>query len=742
MKYYSTRDTNKIGIPASLAIVNGLAPDGGLYVPSEFPIIKNYIGKPYQQLAFEILRAYLTDFSDEELKESIKLAYGQNDEFLPVRLNYQVPKTPMVELFHGRTAAFKDVALQLFPHLLRASLEKNGETRETVILTATSGDTGSAVLAGIANVPKIRAMVFFPANGVSNIQKLQMTTQQGTNLHVFGITGNFDDAQSAVKEVFADKKFQEQFADKYLFTSANSINLGRLLPQIVYYFYSYSKLVENGNIKDGDKVNFVVPTGNFGNILAGYYASKMGLPINKLICAANANNVLCDFIKTGVYDKNRAFKTTLSPSMDILISSNLERFIYAISSAQTVIRAYTTLKNTGKFSIQTAFDIWDTDLATDAETLATIKLVYENENYIMDPHTAVAKCVYEKYKTRTGDKTYSLILSTASPHKFPEAIEKAIGPVLKKPPASLHNLGIKPVLHNAIISDIKKAVCDTLRTIKVPATSANLGCGFDSVGFAVNLYLEIEIVEPSAKWEILHDLGAEIPKDETNLIITTALGVAPDLAPHKLRMKSGIPLSGGLGSSSSAIVAGIELACVLGNKNLSMQEKLDIACATEGHPDNVAPAILGGLVIGTYHNNKLEYVKANMPDVGIIAYVPDYRMSTAEMRNILPKVLSYTDAVAASGISNVMIASLMKGDMAKAGRLIELDMFHEPYREKLVPELSKIRKIARKAGAYATYLSGAGPTIISIAPPEKVQAILKALPTEKNAKVINLKLHE
>ena len=428
MRYISTRDASKKEITASEAIVRGLAPDGGLYVPCEFPKLEGFIGLDYNELALKVLSLYLTDFSEGELAEYIGAAY---DGQLPVKLN-----GAYLELFHGQTSAFKDVALQLFPYLLTASLRKNGVDKTAVILVATSGDTGSAVLSGLKNTAGIRVIVFYPSKGVSDAQRLQMVTQTGGNLNVFGINGNFDDAQRAVKEVFADEGFKAQFADKYVFSSANSINLGRLVPQIVYYFYSYSELVGSGRIREGEAINYVVPTGNFGNILAGYYAYKMGLPVNKLICATNSNKVLDDYFKTGVYDSNREFYVTVSPAMDILVSSNLERLIY---------------ENAPK-------DIFDSDYATEPETIETIKRVYASDNYILDPHTAVAKRVYEKYKSRSGDETPALILATASPYKFAETVEGAIGKVLTDPPEGLRDLDKKPVLHGETVSDIKETV--------------------------------------------------------------------------------------------------------------------------------------------------------------------------------------------------------------------------------------------------------------------------------------------
>ena len=429
MQYISTRDVYKKKVAASEAIVNGPAPDGGLYVPCDFPEFTGFAGKPYEDISFDLLKLFLTDFSDRQLREYVNLAYGDN---LPVKLNGDY-----LELFHGRTLAFKDVALQIFPYLLTAALRKNNVLKTAVVLTATSGDTGSAVLAGMANVPGTRAIVFYPDGGVSEIQKLQMTTQEGDNVSVFAIKGNFDDAQRAVKEVLADRQFQSEYADKYLFTSANSINIGRLLPQVAYYFYCYSELVKDGRLREGDAVNFAVPTGNFGNILAGYYARKMGLPINKLICAANSNKVLDDFFKTGVYDSNRKFYTTISPSMDILVSSNLERLTFENAS----------------------LDMFDSDYATDEETLQTIRDVYASRRYILDPHTAVGQCVCNKYIKRTGDKTISIVLATASPYKFPESIESALGNgILGDPPQGIGVLKEKPVLHGSVTDDIRKAI--------------------------------------------------------------------------------------------------------------------------------------------------------------------------------------------------------------------------------------------------------------------------------------------
>ena len=444
MVYVSTRDLKKRKISASEAIATGLAPDGGLYVPCQFPLLQNYMGKSYQRIAADILKLYLTDFSENEIEEYVELAYGKD---MPVKINGQY-----LELFHGRTSAFKDVALQLYPYLLTASLRKNNISKTAVVLVATSGDTGSAVIAGMADVPNTRAIVFYPDGGVSEVQKLQMTTQEGSNINVFGIKGNFDDAQSAVKELFEDASFKAEFSEKNIFTSANSINLGRLLPQIAYYFYAYSELGCSGEI------NFAVPTGNFGNILAGYYAKKMGLPIKKLICASNSNKVLYDFITTGTYNKNRELSLTISPSMDILVSSNLERLLYDIGGCEKVISAYESLKRNGEFTNDMPIPMFESEYVTESETIETIRQVYDSKKLIIDPHTAVAKNALDKYTKKTGDETPTMILATASPHKFPAAIESALGKVLGPPPPNIAKLGGKPVLHNDVVSDIKKAV--------------------------------------------------------------------------------------------------------------------------------------------------------------------------------------------------------------------------------------------------------------------------------------------
>lgn len=440
MYYESTRGGMKSALSAE-AIKQGIAPDGGLLVPEAkvrltSDEIADLVGLSYQGRAVKILRKYLDDYTIEELKDCAYKAYSTENfsspKIAPIhRLNEYVS---ILELWHGPTCAFKDMALQILPHLLVKALGKTGEKDEIAILVATSGDTGKAALEGFKDVEGTRVMVFFPNQGVSQVQRLQMITQEGNNLEAVAVDGNFDDCQSGLKEIFADAIINEAIAAKGIkLSSANSINWGRLVPQIVYYFSAYADLIESNEIDAGDRINFVVPTGNFGNILAAYYAMEMGLPINKLICASNSNNVLTDFIHTGMYDRQRSLKTTISPSMDILISSNLERLLYEITGhdAQKISGWMNELQTAGSYTVdgdtkkKIARYFW-AGFADEIETLKTIESIYKEYDYVVDTHTAVAIDVYDKYVISTGDMTKTVIVSTASPFKFNESVVKAI----------------------------------------------------------------------------------------------------------------------------------------------------------------------------------------------------------------------------------------------------------------------------------------------------------------------------
>lgn len=437
LMYTSTRNANE-KVTASQAILKGLAEDGGLFVPEQLPTLDKTVdelaGMTYQETAYEVMKKFLTDFTEEELKNCINAAYDSKFDTEEIAPLVQADGAYYLELFHGSTIAFKDMALSILPHLMITSARKNQVKNDIVILTATSGDTGKAALAGFADVKGTKIIVFYPKNGVSPIQEKQMVTQKGDNTFVVGIHGNFDQAQTGVKKIFGDKEMAAELAAAgYQFSSANSINIGRLVPQIVYYVYAYAKLYANGVIGKGERINVVVPTGNFGNILAAFYAKNMGIPIAKLICASNENKVLYDFFTTGTYDKNREFMLTSSPSMDILISSNLERLIYRIAGNDAAKNAdfMKALNTNGKYEITPAMKEQLADFygnyTSEEETAEEIRNLYEKTGYIIDTHTAVATGVYHKYLKDTKDTdTKTVIASTASPFKFTRSVMDAI----------------------------------------------------------------------------------------------------------------------------------------------------------------------------------------------------------------------------------------------------------------------------------------------------------------------------
>ena len=476
--YKSTRDAEKT-VTASQAILKGLADDGGLFVPVSIPKLPVSLGElkemTYQEIAYTVMKEFLTDFTEEELKSCIAKAYDSKFDTEEIAPLAKVEDAYYLELFHGATIAFKDMALSILPHLLTTSAKKNQVKNEIVILTATSGDTGKAALAGFADVEGTKIIVFYPKNGVSRVQELQMVTQKGDNTSVVAIHGNFDNAQSGVKAMFENKELEKELNEAgYQFSSANSINIGRLVPQVVYYVYAYAKLLQNEEIAEDEEINVVVPTGNFGNILAAYYAKNMGIPIAKLICASNENKVLYDFFSTGTYDRNRDFILTSSPSMDILISSNLERLIYRIAGndAEKNTKMMEELSTDGKYAITDEMRAQLADFygnyTSEEETAKTIKKLYEDTGYIIDTHTAVAAGVYDKYKKDTGDtETKTMIASTASPFKFTRSVMDAIDPKYDamgdfelvdelsrignvKVPQAIEEIRTAPVLHDTV----------------------------------------------------------------------------------------------------------------------------------------------------------------------------------------------------------------------------------------------------------------------------------------------------
>lgn len=490
--YKSTRG-NGDKITASQAILKGLSDDGGLFVPDSIPKLDvdlEALSKmTYQEIAYEVMSRFFTDFTEEELKGCIKKAYDSKfdtEEIVPL---VKKGNTFIMELFHGPTIAFKDMALSILPHLLTTAAKKNQVKNEIVILTATSGDTGKAAMAGFADVPGTKIIVFYPKNGVSPVQEKQMVTQKGENTYVVGITGNFDDAQTGVKKIFNDKEMARELAQAgYQFSSANSINIGRLVPQVAYYVYAYVKLMERGEIQNGDEINAVVPTGNFGNILAAYYAKQMGVPYGKFICASNENKVLFDFFRTGCYDRNREFILTSSPSMDILISSNLERLIYRAAGDDSEKNKELMKALTEKGSYQITPEMEEGlkefygNYATEEETADTIRGFFEENQYVLDTHTAVAADVYKKYMEETKDSRPAVIVSTASPYKFTRSVMTAIDKKYEdmedfaladelerisgvKIPKAIEEIRTAPVRHNTVAeaADMPKVVKEILQ---------------------------------------------------------------------------------------------------------------------------------------------------------------------------------------------------------------------------------------------------------------------------------------
>ena len=479
-------------VTASMAILKGLSEDGGLFVPERIPQLDVPMDKlaqmTYQETAYEVMSRFLTDFTEEELKDCINKAYDSKFDTEKIAPLHEACGAYFLELFHGATIAFKDMALSILPHLMTTAAKKNHVKNEIVILTATSGDTGKAAMAGFADVPGTKIIVFYPKHGVSPIQEKQMVTQKGANTYVVGITGNFDDAQTAVKKMFNDHEMAAELDQAgFQFSSANSINIGRLVPQIVYYVYAYATLVRDGKIKDGQEINVVVPTGNFGNILASYYAKQMGLPIHKLICASNENRVLYDFFRTGTYDRKRDFILTTSPSMDILISSNLERLIYRLTgeNAEKCAELMKSLSEGGEYTITEEMKAQLGDFygnfCSEEETANTISEIYKDSNYVIDTHTAVAAGVYKKYVSETDDHLPTVIASTASPYKFTRSVMDALGEdhkdlddfglvdalsaLSKVPvPRAVEEIRTAPVLHDKVVDavDMPAAVKEIL----------------------------------------------------------------------------------------------------------------------------------------------------------------------------------------------------------------------------------------------------------------------------------------
>lgn len=726
MKFLSTRDS-KLRISGREAIVKGISDDGGLFVPEYFPAfeIKENLDLSYTAMACKILSLYFTDFDSEDLFKLIEKSYESFEDEI-VKVAYQ--KDYYLELYHGRTSAFKDFALCLLPNLLSYAKKSLGIKDKTLILTATSGDTGKAALEGFYNTEDIDILVLFPTEGVSDIQKTQMDSTASLNSKVIAIDGNFDDAQTAVKKIFNDPAIKEELKKKNTYlSSANSINIGRLLPQIVYYFYAYADLVNNKEIECGDKITCCVPTGNFGDILAGFYAKQMGLPIEKLVIASNDNKVLTDFFTTGTYDANRDLIKTISPSMDILVSSNLERLIFHKSSDKVVKEKMEELRKDGVFTFDGKFDEFLAGYANKEDTEKTIKKVYEEEGYLIDPHTSVAKAVVDKLGL---EKT--MVLSTASPYKFASSVLKALGENPGKDefenikslydktgvkiPSEIRKLKGKKIIHQTKIKkdEIAREVLKFAsrgKRISVPATSANLGPGFDALGLALNLYNTCEFR--------LRDDGKSFESNLKENLIYKAYKFTFDYYKEKARpvafdLEVDIPISRGLGSSAACIVMGVMAAFEVMGRDLDKKEILKIATSIEGHPDNVSPAIFGGAGVSILEEGKVYLEKFEISEkFKFLTLVPDFRLSTEKARLALPQTYPKADAVFNIARVAMLVLALESGDAANL-KVALADKIHQPYRFDLIPEIEKIEKIIKESGALSYYLSGAGSTIMLV----------------------------
>ena len=764
MFYISTRNEKIRKNPAE-AILGGIAEDGGLYVPESFKSLKFPMSELKKMSEVEISAKVLSllfaggsMFEGDEGKfiSAVTKAYKgkfENEDYAPV---VKVGNGYVMELYHGPTCAFKDVALQLLPHLITEAKRSVGVNDDIVILTATSGDTGSAALEGFSDIPGIKIIVFYPKNGTSAVQERQMVSCAGKNTTVVAVNGNFDDAQSGVKKIFSELKLPEGVQ----LSSANSINIGRLAPQVAYYFKTYRDLVARGEISFGDKLNFVVPTGNFGDILAGYFAMHMGLPVGKLVCASNKNNVLSDFFENGVYNKNREFHITTSPSMDILISSNLERLLYMVCGSEKCAAYMEKLKNEGRYALENnelnkIREVFDAGFADDKDTFATIRKVYDEHGYLMDTHTAVAWKVYEDFEKKNKNGYKTVILSTASAYKFSSGVLHSLGmecpdefdaiDVLAKrtgivPPASIKNIRNKPIIHENVVEKdnmqnlVANVIVKNKVKVRVPATSANLGSGFDCTGIAFKRYdvLEFEKIDGGIEFEgFKKDFS-----NETNLAyiayakVCEKIGVLPAV---KISMiKTDVPIARGLGSSAALIVAGAYAANALNGNQLSVQDIFEICNDIEGHPDNIAPALFGGLCTSIVANGKPIVQKYNVsPKICFTALVPSFAVSTKDARAVLPKEISRDDA-----IFNMQRIALLPYAF-EHGRLdliplVTDDALHEKYRMPLYRNINEVEDKAINLGAIAFTVSGAGPTCLAYSKAPISEELNKSISTLEN----------
>lgn len=722
--YHSSRG-NKL-YPSSYAILKGLADDGGLFILdnlSKIDFNEEWLSYDYKKIAFKILRHFLDDFSDEEICEVIDKTYCKEnfDEDI-IKIKSFADHT-FLELYHGPTLAFKDMALTMLPHLMDVASRKTNYAKKLVILTATSGDTGGAALSGFNKASNIETIVLYPNNGVSPFQETQMLSFTNDKAKAFAMDNNFDECQKIVKEFFLNNK-----DSGVKLTSANSINIGRLIPQIIYYFAGYIKMVKVSDIKFGEMINVCVPTGNFGNILASYYAKLLGLPIKDFICASNENDVLTEFFNTGIYNRKREFYKTNSPSMDILVSSNLERLIALVSQNPSYVSSLMDdLNKEGSYKVSPEiFDklkCFKAYSATQEETVDMIKKVYDTDDYLIDPHTSVARCAFDKYEK---NECKTMLVSTASPLKFGETVSKAIGiesdiySISKAMKIQVPNSALKIInsKKNRIVlskDEIKKYIFEEGFEINVPASSANLGCAFDVAGIALNIFNKYHF-SLSNEYKCIN---FEEPFNDCNLnLIVKSYRYVFEKVGQKdkpitvYEMERNIPISRGLGSSSALIVAGVKAACyVLGieDDNFIISTMIEL----EGHPDNVVCTYLGGFVSSYKSCDKYKWI--NYPvsnELKFMVLYPDFKLSTKEAREALPKNLDYSCAI--HNLSRVIHLpnALMNGDIKLLNDVLD-DKLHQPYRLPLITDAKTILEKAKLFG-NAACISGAGSSLLII----------------------------
>jgi threonine synthase len=729
--YFSTRDA-QLRKTASEALLEGLSSDGGLFLPEHFFQVDPaaLLGKSYAEMAALLLTPYLDDFTSEEVVGAVNKAYSEVN--FPERIFSLASfgSVSFLELFHGQTLTFKDMALSLLPHLLEVALKKHPEQKELRILTATSGDTGSAVLSSFASSENIRVSVLYPEHGIAPFQERQMLSFTSSHGRAYAFKGsNFDDCQTFIKKLLLEKRKDRPYS------SANSINVGRLLPQIVYYYAAYLGLAQAKTIALGQLIDVVVPTGNFGDIFAAYCAKKMGLPLGKLVVASNANSVLTDFFRTGLYDARRKFVKTNSPSMDILISSNLERLLYCVTSSDQKVRDYeSSLKEKGYFQADEAtLTVLQKDFAAysadEKETEEAIESCYSKHHYLLDPHTAVAYSVAGCFQQESDHPL--LIVATASPLKFPKTVMGALHHPGKDDFEALEKM--KAICGVILPPQFQKALEEpspkySLRPqefrwllqkkrsyeVQAPATSANLGCGFDVCGIALSL-TNVFRFSLQDHDELSGFVGEEETKD--NLVLKSYRCFFEEYhlpyEPVQIRlMKQGIPLSRGLGSSASCIVAGLLAASEASGRYFSPAGLLDLASAIEGHPDNVAPCLLGGFV-SSFKTGKGEIIPESWPvsrELGFLLAIPEQELSTEKARSILPKNVPLADATYDAARLIALPSALREGNLPRLTEVLN-DRLHVPYRLPLIEEGEIVQKIAGKYHLPFT-ISGAGSSLL------------------------------